>query len=256
VSDLGHRDLRDVLDLAQELSELDEHQDLVHRALLRIPDLIPGDVVGYNRVDLGQRSVQVLSAPDVPQFREPTVHLSETMQDHPLIQHWAAGSDPLPRRVSDLCSSLEWRRTSTYNLVLRQMGTPHLLGVPVRLAGHLGEGEGYAVARSGRDFSHRDCEVAAALQLALVVLHRRISAGAGAGRGVSAPVGPLTDPLTEREREVLSTLAEGLTAQAIGRRLDISAPTVRKHLERVYRKLGATDRLTAVNRARRLGLVE
>jgi hypothetical protein len=53
----------------------------------------------------------------------------------------------------------------------------------------------------------------------------------------------------------LHLLAEGLTAAAIGRRLTIAPRTVTKHLEHVYAKLHTSDRLSAVLRAQRLGLL-
>lgn len=49
--------------------------------------------------------------------------------------------------------------------------------------------------------------------------------------------------------QVLAALADGLTADAIGRLLRISPRTVRKHLEHAYVKLGCHDRLVAVQRA-------
>ncbi|MEV6603058.1 LuxR C-terminal-related transcriptional regulator [Kutzneria sp. NPDC051319] len=61
--------------------------------------------------------------------------------------------------------------------------------------------------------------------------------------------------LTDRQREVLGLLGAGLTARAIAHRLDLSPRTVGKHLERVYRRLGTSDRLTAVIRARHCGLL-
>lgn len=61
--------------------------------------------------------------------------------------------------------------------------------------------------------------------------------------------------LTPRELAVLTLLAEGLTAGAIGRRLLITERTVQKHLERCYTKLEVTDRLSAVLRAQHLGLL-
>ncbi len=61
--------------------------------------------------------------------------------------------------------------------------------------------------------------------------------------------------LTDRERKVLVVLAEGLTADAIARRMDISPRTVHRHLQHVYRKLGTTDRLSTVLRAQSLGLL-
>jgi DNA-binding CsgD family transcriptional regulator len=66
---------------------------------------------------------------------------------------------------------------------------------------------------------------------------------------------PHTVGLTQRERQILVLLGEGLTAQAIARRLTLSPRTVAKHQERMYRKLGTSDRLTTVLQAQRLGLL-
>lgn len=60
--------------------------------------------------------------------------------------------------------------------------------------------------------------------------------------------------LTPRERTILAMLAESRTAESIGRSLGISARTVHKHLENVYRKLGVSDRVAAVTAAQRRGL--
>jgi DNA-binding CsgD family transcriptional regulator len=61
--------------------------------------------------------------------------------------------------------------------------------------------------------------------------------------------------LTPRELTVLALLAQGLTAASIGRRLMITERTVHKHLQHSYTKLGVTDRLGAVLRAQRIGLL-
>ena len=61
--------------------------------------------------------------------------------------------------------------------------------------------------------------------------------------------------LTTREGDILDLLASGLTATAIGHVCRISQATVRKYLEHIYAKLGCRDRLLAVERARRLGLL-
>ncbi|HZN73958.1 MAG TPA: LuxR C-terminal-related transcriptional regulator [Micromonosporaceae bacterium] len=62
-------------------------------------------------------------------------------------------------------------------------------------------------------------------------------------------------PLTQRQREVLELLSGGLTVQAIARQLYLSPRTVGKHLERIYRRLGTSDRLTTVIRAQRCGIL-
>lgn len=51
--------------------------------------------------------------------------------------------------------------------------------------------------------------------------------------------------LTERQREVLRLLAQGLLSKEIGRRLGISNSTVKNHLTDIYRVLGARNRVEA-----------
>lgn len=51
--------------------------------------------------------------------------------------------------------------------------------------------------------------------------------------------------LTERERDVLDRVAQGLTNKAIARGLGISPATVKAHVERIIAKLGVADRTQA-----------
>ncbi len=60
--------------------------------------------------------------------------------------------------------------------------------------------------------------------------------------------------LREREREVLTLLAQGLTNAAIAERLVLSPKTVRNYISEIYSKLQVADRLQAVLRARESGL--
>ena len=71
--------------------------------------------------------------------------------------------------------------------------------------------------------------------------------------GAQRETGPLEE-LTEREREVLSLVAEGLPNKQIGRRLGISEKTVKAHLTHVFRTIGVDDRMQAGLWARRQGL--
>ena len=48
--------------------------------------------------------------------------------------------------------------------------------------------------------------------------------------------------LTTRETEVLGLLAQGLPNKSIAKQLGISPKTVSNHVERVYTKLGVTNR--------------
>lgn len=60
--------------------------------------------------------------------------------------------------------------------------------------------------------------------------------------------------LTQRELDVLTLLAEGLTNTAIADRLFLSGKTVRNHVSTIFSKLQVTDRGQAIVRARDAGL--
>jgi two-component system nitrate/nitrite response regulator NarL len=62
--------------------------------------------------------------------------------------------------------------------------------------------------------------------------------------------------LSDREREILKLVAEGLGAPQIGRKLCLATPTVKTHLHHVYEKLGVAERAAAVAEAMRRGLLE
>ncbi len=66
---------------------------------------------------------------------------------------------------------------------------------------------------------------------------------------------PGLTPLTPRELEVLSLLAEGLGNKSIAARIAISERTVKFHVGAIYEKLGVTSRTEAVTAALRRGLI-
>ena len=62
--------------------------------------------------------------------------------------------------------------------------------------------------------------------------------------------------LSQREREVLRLLADGLRNEDIGQRLHIAAETARAHIRNAMRKLGAATRTQAVATALRQSMIE
>jgi DNA-binding CsgD family transcriptional regulator len=58
--------------------------------------------------------------------------------------------------------------------------------------------------------------------------------------------------LSERERQVLRALSQGLTTREAAQHLGLSRNTVKAHLEAARHKTGATSRREAIDRARRL----
>jgi len=61
--------------------------------------------------------------------------------------------------------------------------------------------------------------------------------------------------LSDRERQVLELLAEGLGVTAIAERLYLSESTAKSHIGRIYEKLGAANRAQALVTAMRTGLI-
>jgi DNA-binding CsgD family transcriptional regulator len=90
--------------------------------------------------------------------------------------------------------------------------------------------------RRTREFSHQDVNL---LSLIAPVLQRLVRASTTQRLPASVTLG---------ERRVLQHVAMGLSNEQIAARLFVAPSTVRKHLENAYRKLGVTNRLSAVAR--------
>ncbi|GAB4528767.1 MAG: hypothetical protein Kow0063_05210 [Anaerolineae bacterium] len=84
---------------------------------------------------------------------------------------------------------------------------------------------------------------------------RRMREGDLSGVGVPVSGKPSARDLTEREREVLSLLAQGLSTRNIAHSLSISPSTVRNHVQNILHKLNVHSRLEAVVYAHEQGLV-
>jgi DNA-binding CsgD family transcriptional regulator len=165
----------------------------------------------------------------------------------PLTRHYATTGDRSPVALSDLVRHPD---AAVDQLVVPLDAVAGALRVLV--VGRAG----------GEEFSARDKAVAGRLQPVLTALdahlrrlrQRRDTAVAAAHDGswlADAPGGRLTP----RELAVLTSLSDGLTGAAAGRRLGISPHTVNRHLEHLYRKLGTRDRLSTVLRAQSMGLL-
>ena len=70
-----------------------------------------------------------------------------------------------------------------------------------------------------------------------------------------APHGARTGALSEREREVLRLVADGLPTKQIAAALSISERTVKFHVNSIFHKLGADNRAQAVALAAQRGLL-
>ena len=118
-----------------------------------------------------------------------------------------------------------------------------------------------AIQRGARGYVLKDVDA-----VALVAAIRAVRRGESAFdshsatmvvRSLAAPPSPAASgpDLTAREREVLTLLARGLSNEAIGRELFISATTAKFHVGNVMRKLSVSRRAEAVYAGSKLGLI-
>ncbi|PRY40175.1 LuxR family two component transcriptional regulator [Geodermatophilus tzadiensis] len=119
-----------------------------------------------------------------------------------------------------------------------------------------------AIQRGARGYVLKDVD-AVALVAAIRAVRRGESAfdshsAAMVVRSLAAPAtapSPSSPSLTDREREVLTLLARGLSNEAIGRELYISATTAKFHVTNLMRKLAVSRRAEAVYAGSKLGLI-
>ena len=62
---------------------------------------------------------------------------------------------------------------------------------------------------------------------------------------------PPPDGLTQREAEILSLIARGMTNPEIAAQLYLSNHTIKTHISRIFAKTGSRDRAAAIGYAHR-----
>ena len=214
------------------------------RLAAALRDATGTDIV--SRVSFTRRSVSffVDGAPPAP-----PPHLLPTPADlalHPLTRFHARVGSATPALMVDAMRAGLGLLPSTMGVIERLGLSVHQLSVPLDPISASSPYTGWVLV-SDHPITQRAVETMAVFQPLLRALDRHVAALATVGETEEVC------PLTPRERVVLQLLADGLTAQAIATRLAVSKRTVHKHLEHLYRKLGAADRLTAVLRAQGRG---
>lgn len=177
---------------------------------------------------------------------ERTVSRHVSVEEHPLIDRVRAGGTDVTT-AERLVGPGAWAASRWRARLVRCWGVDHLASVPLR------PGPAPLLVLLGRerdDFDDAVLRLLTGLQPVMTALAAILDLAA-----LPAPATQIVR-LTGRERTVLELLAQGLTAARIARVAGCSPRTVHHHLSSIYTKLGVGDRLSAVNRARELGLVE
>jgi DNA-binding CsgD family transcriptional regulator len=219
------------------------------RAMSVTGNLIGADKGDYTEFDIGTGAFRVLVDPEPPQLRLLEEARAAFMREHPVLPHYLRSEDPGARMISDFLSTAEFRRRGLYGEFFRPLGVEHQLTV---LVGGRSTSQPAAVSldREHLPFSEQDRRLLDRLQPHLAAAQRNairfsqaLSRAPHAGRA-GMPAAAL-ERLTARERDVLARIASGQTNAQIARALDISAGTVRKHVEHILSRLGAPSRTAA-----------
>jgi DNA-binding NarL/FixJ family response regulator len=94
-------------------------------------------------------------------------------------------------------------------------------------------------------------------ELISAIEHSAVSPLSFSAQGISSVMSKelQTNSLTQREKQVLQKLADGLSAGDIGLQLFITQATVKTHLASIYRKLESKNRIQAIIVAKKKGLL-
>ncbi|MFB7050534.1 response regulator transcription factor [Streptomyces microflavus] len=250
-----------MLDLAVEVMSAEDPEFVWPLLTAELLTALDGELIVVKEVPWtrDQGSVVIRSPEPLPEVGAGEDSVQAYIRSgYPFIDRYGATADWTPQSAARVVGARTWQSSPTADALRQAFGTRHVFGLPLPQRGpHV---SGFLVHRSGGDFSRHDERYAARVQplLKAATAHRsllmalRESSGSARRRQANHA---LAAPLTPRETNVLHLLATGLTAEVIGRRLGISPRTVHKHLNALYRKLGAADRLSAVLRAQGAGLL-
>ncbi len=208
--------------------------------------------------------IAVLVADDHPVYREGIVRAVKERPDLQLVAEVATGREAL-----DAIAELR-PQVAVLDMKMPDLDGRHVLGaigrdgLPTRVlfvSAYVDSEIVYAAIGGGaRGYLSKDatrqqiCDAVAAVARGDTVFAAQVQTGLA--REIQLRSADAGVVLTPREREILELTAQGFLAPDIGRRLYLSPATVKTHLQRLYGKLGVSDRAAAVAEAMRRGLLE
>ncbi|MCL2396315.1 MAG: helix-turn-helix transcriptional regulator [Acidimicrobiaceae bacterium] len=237
---MSNIDLRGVLGALDELSRAGEPGQAAHAVLAAAVSSVGADSAVLTRIDDWGATFWVWPADFLDRRQQGTFEVLNATYPWPLATHTRKGPG-LALRISDFWSLRQYRSSPMYRELFKELSVQHQVAFSLPTVAH--HSICVALHRDRHDFTNTDCENFNALRTSLAMAAQRQAVG------VSAAVSPSSEDLSPREREILQLTATGLSSQQIGRRLGISAHTVSKHLQHLYRKIGVTNRTEAANRA-------
>jgi DNA-binding CsgD family transcriptional regulator len=237
-----------ILARARKLAQACTIGTFIDQSLRHLEESFAGSLVSFNRLDLARRTASTVLRPYRAEFDQAAEEVGRLLDEHPLYRWYTSQPDWSPVRISDVVPWERFRRTRLLTEVLAPIGACHMIAIML-VPPSSGQFVFFGTTRADPDFTDDELRLCQSLQPCLVALYTALT--------LAEQTSPhrQTMTLTRREHAVLGYLADGLTAEAIARRLSTRPATVRKHLQNLYAKLGTSDRLGAVIRGRDLGLL-
>jgi two-component system nitrate/nitrite response regulator NarL len=208
--------------------------------------------------------IRVLVADDHPVYREGLAETISRRVDLELVAEAESGSDALEliQKLSPDVAVIDMKMPGLGGMeVARAVLEAELPTRVLFLSGYVESATVYEAVQAGaRGYISKDhdaemiCEAIAAVAGGQMVLAPEIQ------EAIAEEIRRRTEDaprsLSRREREILAITAEGKSAAEVADRLYLSPATVKTHLQRIYQKLGVSDRAAAVAEALRRGLLD
>lgn len=211
-----------------------------------------------------QPPIRVLVADDHPLFRRGLIEAISRMPSLELVAEAETGSEALDRirNLQPDVAVLDMRMPGMDGMeVTRALAGE---GVPTRivfLSAYLESTTVYEAVEAGaRGYLSKDsdsevvCDAIKAVAAGQTVIGTETAGAIADEIRLRAPLDRAA--LSKREREILKLTSDGHSAAAIAGQLYLSPATVKTHLQRIYQKLGVSDRAAAVAEAMRRGLLK
>src|SRR5256714_1353098 len=247
------------------LLELEDPAQLPYLLAEPLKRLIPYDFLVYNEIDTATGAIVTISQPGG--LESGNAAFEAYSYQHPLITYYQRTRDPNVLRLSDHICPPELRSLELYNEFLHPFGIEQMIVCTLPAAPALAIG--MVVTRERSDFSAEECRLLSALRPYMLrayrsarertEIRRRLDqlerTSSVSDRDLLVMHGQMEafSPgylrrlgLTGREAEVLEAVRRGARNKAIAHELGITVRTVKKHLERVYEKLGVESRTAAL----------
>ncbi len=184
--------------------------------------------------------------------------MSSVVHQHPVINAFMETGDGSARAISDMIDRRHFRALDLYTRFYSRHRTEDQLSITARVDGDWVIG--LIVNRETWGFTPSEHALLQGLRPALIATYtnlryiRELSVNSNGVNLREASRNCLiralrAHGLTPREAEVLSRISEGLCNRAVAAELQISEGTVRKHVDRIFLKLGVTNRTACVRAA-------